>query len=203
MSARNLVKIEFTFPDWEKRVRDHKKDINMAIAASLQTNRAMLFDRSGNYNGHQKWPKPVFRKGKPLMDRGTLKKSIAPKNDGKRPGYAAGTIVQVSNDRITIGTSIAYAKPNNEGATIVAKKAQALMIPIPGGANATRIGKSQDTRRISLTRDDNKIQKMNVIFRKKVVIPARNFDSLTPQDLKELRTTAERMVRKVMVHGRL
>lgn len=188
------------FPNWLERVKSARPAITMALAASMQTNRAMLFDESGSYNGHKAWKPLAFRKGKPLLDRGTLRKSMGPSNDGVRPGSGPNSILQVSGNVAKIGTKIAYASILNSGGRIVAKNAKALMIPIPQGSNLNDKAKKSLKGKMSRVEYavDGKIKKKNVIFRKSVKIPARNFDSLTNQDREEFRDTITNMVAKVM-----
>ena len=192
------VKIDFKFPDWSEMVKLKTTDIMLSVAATLQTNRAMLFDQSGNYNGHRRWKDPLFRKGKPLLNRGNLRKSIGPSNDGRKPGKATGSIVQINGNVVTIGTSLPHARILNDGGKIVAKKAKALMIPVPGGKNATPAAKSVKPKKIGIKQIDGKVRKQGVIFRKSVVIPARNFDSLTSQDLKEVENTIKGKVMEII-----
>lgn len=164
-----ILDLTLKFPDWENKIKRHRDDIDLFIAAMMQTNRAQLFDQEGAYNGHDKWKKPVFRDGMALSDRGTLRKSIGPRNDGVHPSRFEGSIVKISGETITIGTSIAYAKINNDGGKVVAKNAKALKIPVPSG-----------------TKGAVKLDNGTFLFRKSVNIPARNFSDLNDQDKQEL-----------------
>lgn len=143
----SLVGIQFKFPDWKGKLERAKQEINLFIAANMQTNRGLLFDAEGARNGHTKWAPLVFRNGMILAKRGTLRKSIAPKNDGRRPGRSEGGILRFTEHAITIGSSLAYARVMNDGTTkmpggvIRAKRAKALKIPIPQGAAANENAK--------------------------------------------------------------
>src|SRR5260221_14110145 len=91
----------------------------MVLAASMQTNRAMMFDKDGADNGKVKW-KPLdtyFRSGRPLQDRGTLRQSMGPTNDGIRPGMGPSGIMQINGPEVVIGTSLLYAGMMNDGTT--------------------------------------------------------------------------------------
>lgn len=128
-----------------------KNDIFKFIAAQIQFNRGMLFDKSGAYHGHPAWKPLKLRAGKPLLDRGTLRKSLAP---SKKPSGKSVTgvsllvgpsgFVQYSGKTITVGTRLHYAKLMNFGTEqmpdgkLTAKNAQALKIPIPQGKRAGR-----------------------------------------------------------------
>lgn len=132
----SLVGIQFKFPKWEQKLKRAHEEINLFLAADMQTNRGMLFDAEGGRNGHQKWAPLVFRNGMILAKRGTLRKSIAPKNDGRRPGAGPDGIVRFSGATITVGTSLFYARIMNDGTAklpggvIRAKHAKALKIPV-------------------------------------------------------------------------
>ena len=140
-----LVGIDFRFPSWEKKIKKARREIDLFIAATMQTNRGMLFDNEGAYNGHRKWHPLKFRQGQILTKRGTLRKSIAPISASGRPGR--GGIVEFSGDMITIGTKLGYAKLMNDGTVnlpggvLKAKNAKALAIPLPSGKQATPAAK--------------------------------------------------------------
>lgn len=157
-----MLDVKFKFPKLDGVLKKNHERIEMALAATMQTNRSLLFDAEGNANGHKKWKPLVFREGKPLLKTGTLRKSIAPRNDGLRPGHSDGSVVRFNNGVVTIGTSLAYAKIQNEGGIIRAQNKKALKIPTGDG---------------------------NYIFRKKVEIPARDFTSITPADEQEFGET--------------
>lgn len=159
MSAENnYLNIKFKFPKWEAKIAQNRERINLFLAAQMQTNRAMLFDAEGAYNGHKKWAPLKFRKGQILSKTGALRKSIGPVTDGVTPKHNAGSIVKISNDVVTIGSNLAYAKVQNDGAKIVPVRAQALKIPTGNG---------------------------KFIFRKSAIIPARQFNGLNKEDKSE------------------
>lgn len=167
------VVIELNLPDWSAARERILSEVPGLIAATLQTQRGMIFDQSGAYNGRPAWPDLRCRNGMPLKDRGTLAQSIAPRNDGLRPGRSTGTILRTMGglDGITtVGSSLAYASVQNNGATIVPVRARALRFKCHG----------------------------RWVFRKKVVIPPRPFADWTHQDQNELVTTVENYVKYVL-----
>ena len=176
------ISIFMSFPDWERKLKRATREVNLFIAAMMQTDRGMLFDKEGAYNGHQKWAPLVFRSGMILSDTGTLRKSIAPHDPKGRPG--PGGIVKFNGDWITIGTEVAYAKLMNDGTTFLPGgvlrpvKAKALKIPIPYGKNAT------DAAQSIFTHGNSKEDKF--IFRKSVKIPPRPFNGWISGDADEL-----------------
>lgn len=209
----SLVGIQFKFPNWEQKLKRAQEEINLFIAANMQTNRGMLFDAEGGRNGHKKWAPLVFRNGMILSKRGTLRKSLAPQNDGHRPGAGPDGVVRFSGATITIGTQLAYARIMNDGTAklpggvIRAKNAQALKIPVePGFIKSQKLRKTffleqelgnedDPKRKASLERRIERIEKLskevrgnrgNFIFRKSVRIPPRPFDSWTVEDQNEL-----------------
>jgi phage gpG-like protein len=167
------LEIKFKFPKLEEKIKKNRTRIEQAIAASMQTNRSLLFDSSGEYNGHKKWDKPKLRSGKPLMKTGTLKKSIGPGNTGEKPKQGPNGIVQYTNGIVKIGTKLKYAAIQNYGGLVKAKKAGALKIPTEDG----------------------------FIFRKKVKIPARNFTDITAADRQEFEDTIRNIISEVLKSG--
>lgn len=164
MSAE--VVIELRMPDWARLSERVQAEVPGLIAATLQTQRGMIFRSGGSYNGRPGWAPLRCRDGQPLRDRGTLSQSIGPVNDGLHPSRVTGSIVRLSgglNGVVTIGTSLAYAAVQNYGATIVPVRAKALRFMCHG----------------------------KVVFRKKVVIPPRPFADFTGEDERELVTTIE------------
>lgn len=135
-----LVKVDVDFSVLENLgsfIDRHGDRISMAMAAVVQTNRGLLFDRSGAYNGHEGWKKPAFRDGKPLLDTGALRNSIGPKgaNGSLVPvnparGYIRYSGYEVRN--VEVGTEIKYAKIHTTGGKITAKNGEALKIPVSG-----------------------------------------------------------------------
>lgn len=148
-----MLQIDFKFPDWAAKIKKNEERINLFIAAQVQTNRGLLFDAEGSYNGHPAWAPLKFRQGQVLSQRGTLRKSIAPYNSKGRPGPDG--IVQFQGDTITIGTTLLYARMMNEGTekmpggVLKPKNAKALRIPLPSGAGASQIAKELRAGKIS------------------------------------------------------
>lgn len=136
----DLLEISFKFPDWAGKVKAHADELNLLQAAIIQANRGMLFDAEGAHNGHPKWAPLKFRTGQILSKRGTLRKSIAPRNPKGSPGDDG--IVNFGSDTITIGTRLLYARMMNDGTTklpggvLTPKNAKALKIPVPQGRSA-------------------------------------------------------------------
>jgi phage gpG-like protein len=156
-----LWEIELDFPQFKNVAVQIQSELPGLIAATLQTQRAMIFDSSGTYNGRPGWDPLKCRDGQPLKDRGTLSQSIGPANDGITPGRATGSIVQLAMGMVTIGTNIAYAEVHDQGKVIVPVKAKALRFKCHG----------------------------KFVFRKKVTIPARPFGNFTSDDISELNET--------------
>jgi len=156
-----LWEIELDFPLFKNVAVQIQSELPGLIAATLQTQRAMIFDSEGNYNGRPGWEPLKCRDGQPLKDRGTLSQSIGPANDGITPGRATGSIVRLAMGMVTIGTNIAYAEVQDQGAIIVPVKAKALRFKCHG----------------------------KFIFRKKVTIPPRPFGNFTSEDISELNET--------------
>jgi phage gpG-like protein len=181
--------VKFKFPKLENRIKKNHKRIEQFVAAAMQTNRALLFEHSGEYSGHQKWAPLKFRNGKPLLLRGTLRKSIAPQNDGLTPKQGDNGIIEYRSGIVKIGTRLAYAAIQNNGGVIKAKNAKALKIPLPQGKMATKEGKAAAEKNGKF------------MFRKSVTIPARNFDSITPQDRDEFETALKAVLAEVLKDG--
>lgn len=164
------VEITVRMPDFRGMARQIKKEIPGLIAATLQTQRAMIFDQEGAYNGRSKWPDLKCRQGQILKDRGTLSRSIGPANDGIHPGRMTGSVVRLSDTVVTIGTTIAYASVHNNGAVIEPVKAKALRFKCGGRWR----------------------------FSKRVRIPARTFNDFTDQDVTELEDTIANYIASVI-----
>jgi phage gpG-like protein len=171
------VSFRLKFPDLAKVIKKHQQEINLFLASALQFNRGMLFDREGNYNGHEPWAPLKFRNGQILKDTGTLSQSMAPKNNTGTPGPHG--IVRIGSGVVTIGTNLHYAWLMNwgtskmSGGVLKATSAQALKIPLPKGKGATKGAKKASGGR-------------DFMFRKSVKIPARRFDNFTTEDRIEL-----------------
>jgi phage gpG-like protein len=174
-----MIDIKFEFPDLKRKVQVARREIELVIAATLQTNRGMLFDNEGAYNGHQRWAPLVFRSGQILSKRGTLRKSIAP--SGAVGVAGPGGIVEIMPDIISVGTSLAYAAMMNFGTTrlpggvLKPVRAKALKIPVPLS-----------------------VSKEGFIFRKSVKIPERRFDILNDIDKAEIEETLNAKIAEVL-----
>lgn len=167
-----MLKIELTLPDFAEKFRSMMPEITTVLAATMQTNRAMMFDKDGADNGKPSWAPPKWREGgRPLQNTGTLRKSFAPQNDGITPGHGRDGIVRIEGTKAVIGTKLVYAGMMNDGTTkmpggvLKAKQAQALRFPAPPGS-------------------DDKF-----MFRKSVKIPARQMDLITAEDEAEFADT--------------
>lgn len=176
--ARSAVEIDFDMPALAPKFRGKLREIYLFIAAQIQTNRGLLFDAEGGYNGHKKWAPLKFRQGQILSNRGTLRKSIAPVPARGMPGNDG--IVRISGETVMVGTNLFYARMMNDGTTkmpggvLKAVNAKALKIPLPAGKQATPAGKS--------ARKENGA----FMFRKSVKIPARPFDEWNSNDQREI-----------------
>lgn len=131
------VEVQFSFPDWAEKLRGREAELNLFLAAQIQTNRGMLFDQEGAHNGHARWAPLRMRDGQILSRRGTLRKSIAPFNPNGVRGENG--IVRFAGDTIVVGTKLAYARMMNNGTVglpggvLRPKHAKALKIPLPPG----------------------------------------------------------------------
>lgn len=139
--------------------------IEKAMAATVQTNRLLLFMHDGAYNGHKPWLPPKYRDGQPLQDRGDLRNSIAPKSSNgdlvpRSPGKGGYIRYEGSASKRTVrvGTELIYAGIHDKGGRIVPKNAKALRF---------MIGK-------------------RVVFAKYVDIPKRNFTGWNEEDKSEM-----------------
>lgn len=142
--ATQACSIEFDMPDLAGKYRRRMRELYIFVAAQIQTNRGMLFDKEGGYNGHAKWAPLKFRQGQILSKRGNLRKSIAPLPARGRPGNDG--IVRISGETVTVGTKLYYARLMNDGTTkmpggVLKAKGKALRIPLPSGKSATTLAK--------------------------------------------------------------
>lgn len=169
-----MVKMKLEIPDFAELVRKQKQRLYMIMAATIQTNRAMMFDREGANNGHPKWAPLKIRKGKILSDKGTLRKSISGNQTG-RPGPDG--IVMISGDQISVGTKLAYAAMMNWGTT-----------GLPGG-----VLKPKKAKALKIPLGDNEW-----LFRKSVKIPPRPFDQWNKDDQEELEETLINAIQDVI-----
>jgi phage gpG-like protein len=201
------VNIDFQFPDLGAAMKSREGEINLFLAATIQTNRGLLFDSEGHHNGRPGWAPLKFRRGQILSDRGVLRKSIAPYSADGKPG--PNGIVQIQPDAITIGTTLLYAALMNYGTTkmpggvLRPKYAKALKIPIPGGANATPVAKAmrKGAKTLSYDAADGVKKSGKFIFRKFVRIPARPFNDWNERDQEELDAALINKIAKVMNDG--
>ena len=172
-----LVDIKFNFPRMTQKFKQYTGRIGNLIAATLQTQRGMIFDSEGRYNGRRGWAPLSVRNGQILSDKGTLRKSIGPTNDGKTPKHNEGSIVRFSGNTITIGTNLMYARLMNDGTS-----------KLPGGVLRP---KNKSVLRFPDT-------KGGWIFSKYVRIPPRAYDDFTSKDRTELSKTVANFVAEVL-----
>lgn len=213
-----MIKIAFEMPQLDEQFKAHRKDMMLVLAASMQTNRAMMFDKDGADNGKEVWPDPAFRRGRPLQAKGYLRKSMAPTNDGIKPGHGPDGIVRIGETEATIGTSLMYARMMNDGTTkmpggvLRAVKAKALKIPIPPGIakdmaydQQKKAFKSGDIipkgKRAKAKAGIIKEGKQNFMFRKWVKIPARPMDTITSEDKQEWADTMANFIGELLNNG--
>lgn len=144
-----LVDMKWDFPDFYDLLEKNKKRVYMAMAAAMQTNRAMLFDHEGQYNNRERWAPLKWRQGMILSDRGVLRRSIGPKTNGKEPKRETGSIVDFNDQFITIGTKIAYARMMNDGTTkmpggvLKSPDGKALKLPHPAHSEMKELKRKQ------------------------------------------------------------
>ena len=162
-----LCNISIKFPKVMTNPPDVWEETKEALAASLQTNRGMLFMNSGKANGHPGWAPLKYRVGQPLLKRGHLSLSMAPRNDGVVPGKGPQSILRYSSGIVTIGSALPYAAMMNWGTE-----------GLPGGVLRPKNAKAL---RFKIGR--------KVIFCKSVKIPARRFDTFTKEDVTEFEET--------------
>lgn len=188
------VALALKFPDLSAKLQASADKVRQELVVAMQTNRGMLFDAEGAFNGHTPWAPLLLRAGQILANRGVLKKSLAP---GTTSGQAGdGGYVRADAQIVTIGTDIAYASTMNWGTTRMPggvmrpTNAQALRIPLPEGKKATETAKEIGKgRKRSTDARSGKDQKF--MFVKSVKIPARRFDNMTPQDERDFRDALE------------
>lgn len=158
----SLLKIQVDFPSLELEFKKHQAEANLLVMATAQTNRGMLFDQEGGYNGHKKWAPLKMRDGQILSKRGVLRKSIAPHNASGKPG-PEGIATSTGLLKGRIGTKVAYAPIQNFGGVIKAK-----------------------TGKVMSWMNDISGKRM---FAMSVTIPARNFTAWNSKDQEELDET--------------
>lgn len=174
------VQIEITMTDVVAVFNRERRRILTNVAATMQTNRAMLFDQEGAYNGHEKWKPLRLRTGMPLSNKGQLRKSIAPTGATGVPG--PGGIVEFVGETVTIGTKLAYAAMMNWGTT-----------GLPGG-----VLKPVRAKALRFYAEGSR----KPIFAKSVKIPARRFDQWNDQDQSEVDETILNSIARVFNEGR-
>lgn len=166
------VEIDVTFPDWKSRLKQNEDRINRFIAADIQTNRGMMFDQEGAYNGHERWAPLKYREGQILSKTGTLRRSIAPTNSTGVAGpsgiveHQGGLIKKTTR----VGTKVAYARIHNEGGVIRPKTAKALRFKVRG----------------------------KWVFAQEVKIPKRNFDAWNAQDAANLEAGLVNLITEIL-----
>lgn len=175
MGSKKSVQIEWKFPDLLERLKAATPRLGKIVAATLQTQRGMIFDAEGAHNGRAKWEPLKFREGQILSLTGTLRKSVSPGGSLGAPG--AGGYVKISGNvadqEVTLGTKLKYAAVHNFGAVIKPVQAKALRWEAHG----------------------------RVFFRKKVTIPARPYMNLTGDDKHEINVTLARAVARILNGG--
>ena len=198
-----MIDIDFKFPNWKKKLKAYEKALNLFVAATVQTNRGMLFDAEGAHNAHPKWASLKFRNGMILSKRGTLRKSIAPYNPRGIPGPDG--IVRFAGDVITIGTKLIYARLMNDGTekmpggVLRPKNAKALKIPLPAGKAATPLAKTlRKTAKTLQYSKDGVTKTGKFIFVKSVKIPARPFDKWNDADQNELNAALVNKIAEIL-----
>lgn len=176
-----LVEAEFKMPDLKKRFNASQERISRFIAAQIQTNRGMMFDKEGAYNGHQKWAPLKYREGQILKKRGDLSRSIGPQGSKGYPG--ANGIVRISGTikrlQVSVGTSLKYAAMMNWGTA-----------GLPGGVLVAK------TKKCLRFKVGNKWVMVH-----SVKIPARRFDGWNEQDKQELSGALRNLIVRILNGG--
>lgn len=212
----SLVGIEMKFPEWLLRLKQREDEIYLLVAATMQTNRGQMFDTSNA--GRTLWAPLKLRDGQPLSQRGALRQSFGPSNDGRRPAKHPDGIVKFASGVVTIGTSVAYAPIHNLGGVIRPVKSKFLWIPLPDGkANssnaptdeAKKLRKSVGRRKKGDTGWKwTKNEEGTLIVRspsgkvfllaKKVEIPKRPMDEWISSDQEELEGVLQAKIAEVL-----
>lgn len=201
------VHVTMGFDRWKTAFKGKLEQLYLFTAAQMQTNRGWLFIHEGAYNGHEKWAPLRLRAGKILRDKGDLMNSIGPlKLNGKgvKPAYGNGTIVRYGADKVTIGTSLAKARILNDGGTIVPKNGKLLWIPLPAGKSRNELVKSATKGRGKKKGNIGGAPIVRLkngkwfMLAKKIVIPARPFDTWTKDDQDEITFALTEEVARVL-----
>ncbi len=172
------VKIDLGL-DLERALKANEKRISEVMAATIQTNRGLLFANEGAHNGHAKWAPLKWRDGQILADTGALKNSIAPKipPGSESPGTPGrGGYIEYSGDirskTVVVGTEIKYANTHDKGAVIKPVTKQVLRFRGPGGKGW--------------------------VFARSVTIPRREFTGWNEQDTEELEQTLKNLIEQII-----
>lgn len=200
----DAVKIEFKFPKLAEALRAHATRIYLSVAASMQTNRGLLFDAEGGRNGQEKWAPLKFRNGQILSDTGNLRRSLSPPGISQgKPILQQGTVLSVAGGEVTIGSSLPYARLMNDGTTKMpggelplpdGKKVH--WIKLPAGKNATPEAKNLRSGKTGAP--IVKWKGETWLLAKHVRIPARPFDQIMPDDKAEFEETYVNTIAQVL-----
>lgn len=194
------IEIEFKFPDLAGALRAKKQEILLFLAAQIQTNRGLMFDDENA--GRTPWKKPLLRDGQALSQKGTLRKSFAPRNNGIRPGLGPEGIVRISGDVVTIGTKLAKADILNRGGIIRPVRAKVLWIPLPAGKANSSNAPSKTAKGLKSGSGGAPVVKGKdgkfYLLAKQAVIPARPMDEWTSADEAELSAALTAKIEEVL-----
>lgn len=198
-----MIELEWKFPNLAEKLKRHMKEIHLGVAAAMQENRAELFYSEGKHNGRAGWRPLKFRDGMILQNRGNLRKSMT----GNSKGSAGGDgIVRYMGDKVTIGSTLFYARLMNDGTTkmpggvLRATRAKALKIPVNFQVVADIKNKKNKkmTNAAQIKKKMGKTGSGNYIFRKSVKIPARRFDDWNNKDQSEMEMTLKNLIVMVL-----
>lgn len=139
-----MIRIDFKLPDFAAKIQANASEIALFLAAQLQTNRGLMFD-DGNAGRPTKWAPLKYRVGMPLSLTGTLRKSWQGDFNGK-PG--PNGIVRANLDKVTVGTTLAYAMIHNTGGVITPKNKPVLWIPLPQGKKTSANAPTKHTKEL-------------------------------------------------------
>lgn len=193
MIKASLVTCSIRFPNLLARLVKNEDRIYKVMTASLQTNRAMMFDQEGAYNGHPKWAALKYRNGQILSKTGVLRKSIAPANaSGNTPpnGYIA-RLGNLANPEVRMGTVVKYAAVHNFGANI--------KVPAHQRTITYKVGKRK-SKVISAVKGRSKANEGKIVTRQvwvkpyEINIPKRNFTDVNDQDTIEVGLALQNLI---------
>jgi phage gpG-like protein len=111
-----MIKLKVKVPKLKKTFQDQMPSIIASLAATVQTNRGMLFDKEGAHNGHERWKPLKYRRGKILQDTGNLRRSIAPRGGNGHAG--PNGIVRVDSRIVFLQTNVEYAGIHEDGSRL-------------------------------------------------------------------------------------